>query len=81
MGYRIENQCCDCATPGYPCLGDLCKRINVKVYFCDKCNAAENPEDLFIYETKDADYDYCEDCFVEACIADATRTSEVMGND
>lgn len=34
---RIENHCCDCATPGYPCRGSLCPNRNVEVHYCDRC--------------------------------------------
>lgn len=34
---KYENQCCDCAVPGYPCIGDSCKYRNVPVYYCDEC--------------------------------------------
>lgn len=32
-----EDECCDCAVPGYPCLGDTCQLKNVPHYYCDKC--------------------------------------------
>ncbi len=32
---RIENCCCGCAVPAYPCMGNACERRNVKVLFCD----------------------------------------------
>ena len=35
---RYENHCCDCAVPGYPCIGDSCHYVNVPVYYCDSCN-------------------------------------------
>ena len=34
---KYENHCCDCAAPGYPCLGSLCSRRRVEVHYCDKC--------------------------------------------
>ena len=34
---RIENHCCDCATPGYPCRGSACPLTRVEVHYCDKC--------------------------------------------
>lgn len=33
----FENQCCDCATPSYPCRGSGCPNRNVPVYLCDLC--------------------------------------------
>lgn len=35
---RYENHCCDCAVPGYPCIGDSCPYVNVPVYYCDICD-------------------------------------------
>ena len=35
---RYENHCCDCAVPAYPCIGDSCPKVNVPVYYCDRCN-------------------------------------------
>jgi hypothetical protein len=37
MSVKIVNECCDCAVPGYPCLGEACPRRNVEVYECDEC--------------------------------------------
>jgi hypothetical protein len=34
---RIENRCCDCATPGYPCRGSACPLTHLEVHYCDKC--------------------------------------------
>ena len=34
---KIENDCCNCATGSYPCLGNSCPRRNAKHYYCDKC--------------------------------------------
>ena len=57
---RIENHCCDCAVPGYPCLGDACPNRNVKVFYCDKCDPkCDWPlEDVFEVDGKDL----CEEC-------------------
>ena len=37
MATKIENHCCDCATPGYPCRGALCPLRRVEVHYCDRC--------------------------------------------
>lgn len=37
MAMRFENHCCDCAAPGYPCLGRSCPRRFVEVHYCDRC--------------------------------------------
>lgn len=34
MGIRYEDQCCQCAVPGYPCNG---MHKKVPVPFCDDC--------------------------------------------
>lgn len=58
---RIENHCCNCAVPGYPCLGNTCKRRHVEVHYCDKCES-ELP-DGEIYEVDGEEL--CEDCLKE----------------
>ena len=35
---KYENHCCDCAVPGYPCMGNSCPYVNVSVHYCDICN-------------------------------------------
>lgn len=34
---RIENHCCGCAVPAYPCRGAGCPERHVKVLYCDFC--------------------------------------------
>lgn len=53
---KYENHCCDCAVPGYPCLGNSCPRINVPVYYCDWCN-----NDTYAEHDIEGDH-YCGDC-------------------
>jgi DNA-directed RNA polymerase subunit RPC12/RpoP len=53
---KIEDHCCGCAAPGYPCEGDACPRRHVKVYYCDKCGAELDE----VYEVDGEDL--CEDC-------------------
>lgn len=36
-----ENNCCDCATIGYPCLGNSCPLRNVPRYLCDGCGVED----------------------------------------
>jgi hypothetical protein len=36
---QIENECCDCATPDYPCIGNSCPNRNVAHYYCDECGS------------------------------------------
>ena len=54
---RYENRCCDCAVPGYPCLGSSCPNRNVPVYYCDKCDCEI---DCDIYDVDGEEL--CEDC-------------------
>lgn len=56
---KYENQCCSCATPGYPCLGDSCSLVNVPVRYCDKCDCELDD----IYEVDGEEL--CEDCLKE----------------
>jgi hypothetical protein len=57
---RIENHCCGCSVPAYPCLGILCPERNVKVLYCDFCgNEAET-----LYRVDDGidEEEICYDC-------------------
>lgn len=60
---RIENHCCDCAVPGYPCLGESCSRRHVEVFYCDECDPkCENPLEE-VYD--DGEQELCESCLLE----------------
>lgn len=56
---KIENHCCDCAVPGYPCLGNICPNRRVEVHYCDKCGSELSK----IYGEDDEEL--CEDCYNE----------------
>ena len=56
---RIENHCCDCAVPGYPCVGDSCPHRNVEVHYCDMCE-----EELDVIYDVEGD-ELCEECLKE----------------
>lgn len=56
---RIENHCCDCAVPGYPCLGPSCPNRRVEVHYCDKCGDELDK----IHE--DDGKEYCKYCYKE----------------
>lgn len=56
----IENHCCNCAAPGYPCLGALCPRRNVEVLYCNKCGRELGE----IFDGKGEEL--CEECSNEA---------------
>ena len=53
---KITNECCDCAVPGYPCLGDACPNRHVKHYICDHCK--EEFDRLYIFN----DEELCQNC-------------------
>ena len=58
---KYENHCCDCAAPGYPCMGNSCSLRNVEIHYCDnpKCNA--ELEDAY----EEDGFEYCADCILE----------------
>lgn len=39
MSIQYINDCRDCATPEYPCIGNACPYRNMEVHFCDICGA------------------------------------------
>lgn len=51
-----ENECCDCAVPGYPCLGSSCPNRHVKRYYCDECG--DDVEKLYEFDSEEL----CLDC-------------------
>lgn len=53
---RIEDHCCDCAVPGYPCEGNACPNKRVKVYYCDKCG--EELDEVYEVDGEEL----CEEC-------------------
>lgn len=58
---RIENHCCSCAVPGYPCIGNACCLRRVEVHYCDQCD--EEIIDDEIYEVDGNEL--CEECLKE----------------
>ena len=59
---RIENHCCDCAVPGYPCQGALCSLTHVEVTYCDCCGGEISGYDD-IYDVDDKEV--CEYCLLD----------------
>lgn len=55
----MENECCGCAVPSYPCIGDACPNRRVPHLYCDKCE--EEVEDL--YKTEDGEL--CAECVLK----------------
>ena len=56
---RIENHCCECAVPGYPCRGDACPLRRVEVFYCDKCGC--ELDEIYVVDGDDL----CEECLKE----------------
>lgn len=56
---KIENHCCGCASPAYPCMGNSCPNRNVEVHYCDSCG--EELDDIY----KSDDEELCINCFEE----------------
>lgn len=59
MSVRYENECCDCATPSYPCIGEMCSRRRVAHYDCDKCGTETT---LYNYNGQEL----CAECIIES---------------
>ena len=58
---RIENYCCDCAVPGYPCRGNACPNRHVEVHYCDNPRCGCELDEIY-----EADgLEYCEECYYE----------------
>ena len=60
---KYENDCCDCAAPGYPCRGESCPNRRVPHYYCDICDTEFSKHELYDYEGDDV----CEECLSELC--------------
>ena len=58
---KIENQCCNCSTPAYPCRGDGCLLRKVEVTYCDHCDEEIPPGEIFNVDGEDL----CEECLKE----------------
>ena len=57
-----KNDCCGCASPGYPCRGESCDLRNNPHYFCDRCGEEVDPEEL--YEDNGGEQ-LCVDCILK----------------
>lgn len=53
---KYQNDCCDCATPGYPCNG---RHKSVLHLICDECGG--DVDRLYVYGGNE----YCADCLLE----------------
>ena len=56
---KIENDCCDCAAPAYPCMGSACSLRHSPHFYCDKCH--DDVDELYILENGE----YCENCILD----------------
>ena len=56
---RIENHCCDCEVPGYPCRGNACPNRHVEVHYCDQCG--EEIDEIYEVDGEEL----CEECLKE----------------
>lgn len=61
---KIENHCCDCASPGYPCRGTSCPLRSVEVTYCDRCDAQIDTVNEDVYEGVGGT-DLCRCCYEE----------------
>lgn len=52
-----KNDCCDCAVPAYPCLGNVCPLRHNPHYYCDICG-----EETDNYHQADG-MDLCDKCY------------------
>ena len=58
-----EDECCGCASPGYPCIGDSCPNRHVLKFQCDNCGTDDLNEDDI--EIGDNGEELCTDCAME----------------
>lgn len=56
---KYENECCDCAVPAYPCLGEACNLRHVKHLYCDTCK--DDVGVLYLYDGQEL----CIDCLLK----------------
>lgn len=56
---KIENRCCDCATPAYPCLGRNCHLRYYEATYCDECGEEIGEDCVVEVDGKH----YCAECF------------------
>lgn len=42
-----ENDCCSCAVPGFPCIGDRCELLNAPHFYCDDCEEEVSYGELY----------------------------------
>lgn len=57
----FKNDCCDCAVPGYPCIGERCELLHNPHFYCDECEEEVNQGELYWFE----DEQLCLDCITK----------------
>ena len=57
MALVLSDECCSCASGGYPCRGELCPLRHVPHLLCDDCSEETT---LYYYE----DEMLCLDCII-----------------
>ena len=68
-----ENECCGCATPAYPCIGESCSKRRVPHYYCDLCG-----EEIFIGEIGEQSYEYDECHYHQDCLLSKLVNDKVV---
>jgi hypothetical protein len=68
-----ENECCECSTPAYPCIGEYCSKRRVPHYYCDLCG-----EEIFIGGMEDQSYEYNECHYHKDCLLSKLVSDEVI---
>lgn len=56
---KYQNDCCGCAVPAYPCLGDSCPLRHSRHLYCDKCG--DDVEKLYYLNGEEL----CKNCVLE----------------
>lgn len=59
---KLENDCCGCAVPAYPCVGDSCPNRQVPHYYCDECGwEADGSDSIYYFDGQEL----CIECIKE----------------
>lgn len=58
---KVTNDCVECASSLYPCIGDRCELLHVPHYYCDRCGNEVDEGRLYYYDREEL----CEDCILD----------------
>ena len=61
MAIKYRDECCGCAVPGYPCIGNACELRHHPVYICDNCEDEVSEGELYWVD----DEQLCKYCAIE----------------